>query len=232
MAGRDVVDVARLAKVALDVHKTSEALKTCDFFHELDTRQLAMLSSAGRRRRHARYAALYREGAVAKAFYVLTAGKLEERQVAAGLGDDIGIPPPPGPRILQEKRKGRERRAVVCPRGAGCEYVLFGTEALLGKPRASTMSCSDDVEVLTFNADELHLHLRPDGVAKVRRKLFETMVEAELVHTDLFRDLPSRSVREFVCLLELREVLAGEVLFDLGNPADCVYWVLQVRWPL
>ena len=102
-----------------------------------------------------RYAALYREGAVAKAFYVLTAGKLEERQVAAGLGDDIGLPPPPGPRILQvsealhvklrlhasahhgallcprilqEKRKGRERRAVVCPRGAGCEYVLFGTE--------------------------------------------------------------------------------------------------------
>jgi hypothetical protein len=55
MAGRDVVDVARLAKVALDVHKTSEALKTCDFFHELDARQLAMLSSAGRRRRHARY---------------------------------------------------------------------------------------------------------------------------------------------------------------------------------
>ena len=75
-----------------------------------------------------RYAALYREGAVAKAFYVLTAGKLEERQVAAGLGDDIGLPPPPGPRVLQEKRKGRERRAVVCPRGAGCEYVLFGTE--------------------------------------------------------------------------------------------------------
>ena len=67
---------------------------------------------------------------------------------------------------------------------------------------------------------------------QVRRKLFETMVEAELVHTDLFRDLPSRSVREFVCLLELREMLAGEVLFDLGNPADCVYWVLQVRWPL
>jgi len=48
-----------------------------------------------------RYAALYREGAVAKAFYVLTAGKLEERQVAAGLGEDVGIPPPPGPRILQ-----------------------------------------------------------------------------------------------------------------------------------
>ena len=33
------------------------------------------------------------------------------------------------------------------------------------------MSCSDDVEVLTFNADELHLHLRPDGVAKVRQQL-------------------------------------------------------------
>ena len=45
-------------------------------------------------------------------------------------------------------------------------------QALLGKPRASTMSCSDDVEVLTFNADELHLHLRPDGVAKVRQQLF------------------------------------------------------------
>ena len=38
---------------------------------------------------------------MAKAFYVLTAGKLEERQVAAGLGEDIGIRPPPGPRILQ-----------------------------------------------------------------------------------------------------------------------------------
>ena len=33
------------------------------------------------------------------------------------------------------------------------------------------MSCTDDVEVLTFIADELHLHLRPDGVAKVRQQL-------------------------------------------------------------
>jgi hypothetical protein len=37
------------------------------------------------------------------------------------------------------------------------------------------MSCTDDVEVLTFIADELHLHLRPDGVAKVRQQLFETI---------------------------------------------------------
>ena len=66
---------------------------------------------------------------------------------------------------------------------------------------------------------------------QVRRKLFETMVEAGLVHTDLFRGLPGRAVREFACLLELREMHASEVLFDLGNPADCVYWVLQVRSP-
>ena len=227
MFGRDVVNIASLATVAVDVYKTSEALKKSEFFAVLDARQLAMLASAGKRRRHARYAALYREGADAKAFYVLTGGKLDERQLAGTLGDDVGLPPPPGPRILQPRSRGRERRTIACDRKAGCEYVLCGVEGLLDRPRASTMTCIDDVEVLTFNCNELHLHLRPDGVAKVKRKLFEATVESELVHTALFKGLPHRVLKEVATLMELEEVEAGSHIFELGGPSSSVYLVMS-----
>ena len=46
------LDLAKLARIALQVSKTSEALKTSEFFADLGERQIAMMASAGQRRRH------------------------------------------------------------------------------------------------------------------------------------------------------------------------------------
>lgn len=226
----DLVSVVTLSKVALDTRKAADALATSDFFADLGQRQLAMLAMGGGiKRKHCRYAAVYREGAASSCFFVLVKGRLEERSASTGLGADVGVPAVWGPRILGEPKAKREKRVLAASGRPGSCYVLFGMEALLGRTRTSSVSALEDSEVLTFVASDLHLHLRKDGVAHVARKVFDCFVEAELRHTTPFRDMPARQLKQLVSLLSLEDLAAGTELYQIGSPADKLYILTHGR---
>ena len=46
------------------------------------------------------------------------------------------------------------------------QYILFGMDSLLGRPRASTVKAISECELIRFPAVDLHLH--EDGALKVR----------------------------------------------------------------
>lgn len=218
--GLSGMDFAKLAKVAVEVAKTSDALRSSDFFFDLGERQLAMMSSAGVRRRLARYNVLYREGASATCFYVLVGGSVLEHSL-----DPQWKEPelPPGHR--RPKGYRRDQRTLSCSRRPGVKYTLFGMEALVGRPRTSTISVLDDCEILKFSAE--NLNIRKDGAAKVARKVFDAFLEGELAHTYAFRGMPSKRLKQLVTMLEQEKHEAGEVLYAPGNPGDKVFFLMH-----
>jgi len=74
-----------------------------------------------------------------------------------------------------------------------------------------------------FTAAELQRHLRPDGLARVQRKVLEARVLAELATTPAFHSLPSRALQQVVAMLETESAVAGDYLYTAGGPSDRVF---------
>jgi CRP-like cAMP-binding protein len=129
-----------------------------------------MMAAAGKRRKHKRYMALYREGSPATCFYVLQSGTLHETALS---GVD---------------------RVLTASGLPEAPFALFGMEALFGRPRASTIVAQSDVAVLKFSA--VDLNIREDGAAKVARKVFNAFVEAELMHMALFAGVTPKQLKQ------------------------------------
>jgi len=168
---------------------------------DLGERQLAMMASAGKRRSHKRYTAVYREASPATCFYVLKSG------------------------MLHETSPGGVDRYLSASGGPESPFVLFGMESLLGRPRASTVVAHTDAFVLKFSA--VDLNVREDGAAKVARKVFNAFVEAELMHMALFAGVTPKQLKQVVPLFALEEHTAGTQLFAMGNPGDKVYIIMH-----
>lgn len=191
----------RMVKVALGIQKAADALRQSELLADLGDRQLSMMASAGKRRSHKRYTGVYREGSIASSFYVLTAGTVKESSVS-------GV-----------------SRTITCERRPNAPYLLFGMEALLGRPRASTIVCGTDVELIKFPAVELNI--REDGAAQVARKVFDAFVQSELQSMSLFKGVTQRQLKSVAQLLQLEEHPAGTKLFAMGNPGDKVYIIMH-----
>jgi CRP-like cAMP-binding protein len=204
----------------VEVAKTSDALRTTEFFADLGERQLAMMASAGVRRKLSRYNVLYREGAAATCFYVLVGGTLLEHSLDPQWREE---PLRPGKR--RPKGYRRDTRHLRCAKGAGREYTLFGMESLVGRPRTSTISVLGDCEVLKFAAE--NLNIRKDGAAMVARKVFDAFLEGELSHTYALRGMPSKRLKQLIEMLEQETHEAGETLYAPGNPGDKVYLLMH-----
>ena len=108
-------------------------------------------------------------------------------------------------------------RTITCER-TNAPYLLFGMEALLGRPRASTIVCGTDVELIKFPAVELNI--REDGAAQVAQ--FDAFVQSELQSMSLFKGVTQRQLKSVAQLLQLEEHPAGTKLFAMGNPGDKV----------
>lgn len=222
--GENDINLASLTTIALDVRRTATALASSELFADLGDRQLSMLASSGVRQRHSRYSVLYREGASSSCYYVLVSGRLSEHALGHNLGADLGVPLPRGP--SRPLPRGRERRVVACTTGAYPQFVLFGTEALFGRPRASTISALETCDVLKFHTSDLSANLRKDGYEKVQRILFDMYLATELEYTTpAFEGAPQRVLRTVGSLLVVEEVEAGTQIYGAGNPGDKVYFL-------
>ena len=167
-----------------------------------------------------RYGVLYREGAVSTCFYVLIGGSLLEQSLS---------PTWKAPPLKAGERRPRgardDRRTLECDRRPNCAFTLLGMEALVGRPRASTVSVLHDCELLKFAASDLNI--RRDGADKIARRVFNAFLEGELAATSAFKGLPSKRLRDLVALLVLEEHAAGTKLYDPGNPGDIVYLLMH-----
>ena len=190
-----------LVRVAADIRRAADALHSCDLLRELGEIQLAMMASAGKRRTHKRYTKLYREGAPAAAFYILKSGTVQETSIA---GVDT---------------------TTTVERRPDAKFVLLGMESLLGRPRQSTLSCLEDVEIIKFSA--VDLNVKEEGAAKVARKVFESFVSDELSHMPLFRTISPKQLKQILPLFALEEAPAGKTIFNMGAPGDKVYILLH-----
>lgn len=213
------MDMSKLARVALEISKTAEALRTSDFFADLGERQLTMMASAGQRRKLPRYSVLYREAATATCFYVLTGGAMLEHSLAPAWKTPKRRP---GERRSQQPR---DQRTIAVERRPGCRFALFGLEALVGRPRQSTMSVVEEVDVLKFPAAELNI-LR-DGADKIARKVFNAFLEGELAHTWCFRGVTPSRLKQVIALFDIEDVVAGTTIFEAGSPGDRVFLLMH-----
>ena len=215
------LEFAKLARVASEVSKISDALKTSEFFQDLGERQLAMMAASGVRRKFQRYNCLYREGATATCFYVLVGGGVLEQSSSPAWKEPELAPGkrrPPGYR--------RDRRLLTCPKRAGSKFTLLGMESLVGRKRDSTITVLDEgCELVRFQAGSLNI--RSDGAAQVARKVFNAFLEGELAHTHAFRGLPMKQVKALVTILEQENYEAGEALYAPGNPGDKVFLLMH-----
>ena len=215
------INFQKLAKVALEISKISSALRTTDFFSDLGERQLFMMASAGMRHKIDRYGVLYREGAAATCFYVLTGGAVLEQSL-----DPVWKEPELKPGKKREKGYRRDRRTLECDKRPGSTFTLFGMESVVGRPRTSTISVlGDGCEVLKFPAS--NLNIRRDGAAAIARKVFNSFLEGELAATTAFKGTLPRALKEAVTMLVLDEVEGGTTLYTEGNPGDKVFFVMH-----
>lgn len=214
------LSMSKLAKVALEIAKVSDALRGSEFFADLGERQLAMMASAGQRRKLGRYSVLYREAAISTCFYVIIGGSLLEQSLSPTWKH-----PPLKPGQMRPKGVRKDRRNLVCDRRAGCVFTLIGMESVVGRPRTSTITVLEDTELLRFQATDLNI--RRDGAAQIARKVFNAFLEGELAATSAFKGLPSKALKLVVPLLVLEEYDAGTTLFVPGNPGDKVFIVMH-----
>ena len=154
---------------------------------------------AGKRRTVKRYTHVYRENALATCFYILKKGSFLETTV-----------------------DGKTEQVVTAERG---QFLLFGMESLLGRPRNSTIRALGDLDVMKFTATDLNI--KEDGAVKVARKVFDAFVEGELCHMSLFKGVSTKQMKQLVPLLALEEPPAGTVLFREGNPGDKVFIMMH-----
>lgn len=202
-SGINLTDFAKLAHVAMEVRRAAEALRQSDLFHDLGEMQLSMMASAGKRRSQKRYDVLYREGAPSHNFFVLVRGSIAEQSTTTS-------------EIVTH---------TASRTGGSRGYVLFGMEAIHGKPRASTISALADVEVIKFSTSGLNMS--DSNASKVAQKVFHSFVEGELSCMSLFKGLAAKTLKLVVPLFFLEEHEAGTKLFDVGNPGDKVYILMH-----
>ena len=163
---------------------------------------------------------LYREAASSTCFYVLVGGNLKEHSL-----EPVWKEPPLKPGHRRPKGYRRDTRHLVASKRPGSTFTLFGMEALVGRPRQSTVSVLGECEVLKFAADDLNI--RRDGAEKIARKVFNAFLEGELGYTYPFRGMPPRQLKALVALLEQEEHEAGETLYAPGNPGDKVFLLMH-----
>ena len=179
-----------------------------------------MMASAGKQRKLTRYSVLYREGAIATCFYVLIGGSVLEHSLSPTWKE-----PPLKPGHTRPKGWRKDRRTLTCDRRSGCTFTLIGMEALVGRPRLSTISVLDDCELLKFQAADLNI--RRDGADQIARKVFNAFLEGELAATSAFKGLATKALKQLVEMLVLEEHEAGTTLYGPGNPGDKVFVLMH-----
>jgi CRP-like cAMP-binding protein len=191
----------RLVKVAVELRKAGGVLSRTELLHDLGEIQLSMLVSSGKLRKYARYSTLFHEGSASTSFYILTGGCIRERSL-----------------------RGADCYHTV-HRGPHSSYFVFGMDALLGRPRSSSVQAITNVDVIRFSATGLNIST--DGAAKVAKKVFDLFVEGELSHMALFSNINARQLKQIVPLFSLEEHPAGTPIFAAGMPGDKIYIIMH-----
>jgi hypothetical protein len=120
LAGQTTITM--LARQAVHNKKVIAALRSTPYFADLGEIQMQMLARSGKVRHLARYAAVYREGADAHAFYVLTSGAV---QLSTSMPKQSVTDP-------SKSFDGQGKRFEVLPGEVG---ACFGMDALSSLPR-------------------------------------------------------------------------------------------------
>ena len=197
-----VTGFERLASVVVELRRATEALKQEEVFSNLNETQLSMIASAGHRRLCKRYETLYSEGSPSTCFFLVTEGTLHE----SVHGEDTP-------------------REICVTKGAGARYVLFGTEALHGKPRTSTVSAAADTNITKFTSADLLVSKA--GALQVAQNIFHAFVEGEMAHMALFKGIEHAVLSKVVPLFTLEEHPEGTEIFGPGEPATSVYIIMH-----
>ena len=244
-----LVDLAKLTRVAMETRRIIDALKRSDLFAQVDAQHLRLIASSGARRTYQRYDVLYREGAPAQCFYMLTRGTLMESSThtaGAAYGVDEpkllsaqnfsirGVGQGGGGEADEQGGSGKAGGASDAT-GTSC-YVLFGLETLVGRERESTLLAMSDVDVIRFNSSNTilggdtfarSLKLDAKAAAKVAKRIFHAFVYGELSPMQLFHGVKENILRALLPLFTLEEIEEGALIFGLGYAPDKVYVLMH-----
>ena len=245
-----LVDLAKLTRVAMETRRIIDALKRSDLFAQVDAQHLRLIASSGARRTYQRYDVLYREGAPAQCFYMLTRGTLMESSMhtaGAAYGVDEpkllsarenfsirGVGQGGGGEADEQGGSGKAGGASDAT-GTSC-YVLFGLETLVGRERESTLLAMSDVDVIRFNSSNTilggdtfarSLKLDAKAAAKVAKRIFHAFVYGELSPMQLFHGVKENTLRALLPLLTFEEIEEGALIFGLGYAPDKVYVLMH-----
>ena len=245
-----LVDLAKLTRVAMETRRIIDALKRSDLFAQVDAQHLRLIASSGARRTYQRYDVLYREGAPAQCFYMLTRGTLMESSMhtaGAAYGVDEpkllsarenfsirGVGQGGGGEADEQGGSGKAGGASDAT-GTSC-YVLFGLETLVGRERESTLLAMSDVDVIRFNSSNTilggdtfarSLKLDAKAAAKVAKRIFHAFVYGELSPMQLFHGVKENILRALLPLLTFEEIEEGALIFGLGYAPDKVYVLMH-----
>ena len=245
-----LVDLAKLTRVAMETRRIIDALKRSDLFAQVDAQHLRLIASSGARRTYQRYDVLYREGAPAQCFYMLTRGTLMESSMhtaGAAYGVDEpkllsarenfsirGVGQGGGGEADEQGGSGKAGGASDAT-GTSC-YVLFGLETLVGRERESTLLAMSDVDVIRFNSSNTilggdtfarSLKLDAKAAAKVAKRIFHAFVYGELSPMQLFHGVKENTLRALLPLFTFEEIEEGALIFGLGYAPDKVYVLMH-----
>lgn len=245
-----LVDLAKLTRVAMETRRIVDALKRSDLFAQVDAQHLRLIASSGTRRTYKRYDVLYREGAPAQCFYMLTRGTLMESSMhtaSAAYGADEpkllsarenftirGVGQGGGGKADEQGGSGKTGGASDATGTSG--YVLFGLETLVGRARESTLLAMSDVDVIRFNSSNTilggdtfarSLKLDAKAAAKVAKRIFHAFVFGELSRMQLFHGVMAKTLRALVPLFTFEEIEEGAQIFGLGYAPDKVYILMH-----
>jgi CRP-like cAMP-binding protein len=179
------------------------ALRKASCFAASSTVHLSMLAAVARKRYHARYSLVYREGAPSYHFYVLLSGAVQ-------------LSTPSSTEVLRADGK-----ACALP---------FGTEGVgVGLHRGHSAMCLGACEILHFSSAGSK-RLDAAGVEALARETFAMFVGAELRKMPLLHGMSQEAADEVSRMFELRECgRMGEVLYRLHDVADEVYLLVKGR---
>ncbi|KAL1523766.1 hypothetical protein AB1Y20_018691 [Prymnesium parvum] len=185
------------------------ALRASPSFTSVPDLQLSILARAGMERRAPRYTVIYREGSSARSFYVLTAGRLQQSNIAG------------------------DRRAILSVE-EGQTGICLGTESLQGGlMRVNTVTCLCECKIVqfdTYGTLEAAPGSQPSNRSRSRNDvaggmavssfLVSVLTMNALRNVHVLEGVSEITIQRVTPLFNLEERAKGDHIFSQGAPSD------------
>ena len=203
------VNLSDVTKGLLLNRRIVAALRACTVFHGLDSLHLSMMAYGGHNMRMKRYGVVYRAGAVASSFFVLTHGSVQ-------IISDDGPP-----------------QTITVERGAR-QGIAFGFESLgsgsavsggSGLCRQATVCALEASSLVVFSTKDMRLD--QGRLEKLAERIFAETAAAALRITPVFADLTPVQLVSLAPLFEFAAFNPNTPFFSAGGACDKLFVLLN-----